>query len=220
MKIHLLKKVTFFYKNAWIDTFHYHMFHGHAVRTKRDPWGAYFLDDELTHPVTLYLNTFRSNHVFQPNLNLIVSENVRDCCSGVGTFKFLEARVAGTCQIPYNEGNFSHWDDPDYQDDGERPQKMLLQSARRSKNLSSHSRYFEWITAWLKDFPVTADDPKVQFEFPSIRERGELVLPRQALEDFRIGYLNRMYAIEDSLFRSLSDYLNFHYFVRSEHDVG
>lgn len=73
------------------------MFHGHAERRGAAyPLLHYQLGDELRHRLRVSRNFYRRSEVFQPNLNLVVSETLRSTLAPMGTGKidFLEVELA------------------------------------------------------------------------------------------------------------------------------
>src|SRR5437868_2486808 len=124
------------------------MFHGDASRNvPGDESGAYFLGDSLDHKLNLYLNLFHINDIIEPTGTLLVTEPVKSALTVFQGIEFLPASLRLVRNIPYKEGDFSHWEDPDYMDDGEEntPLNIVLRGDDERHRFNSLPTYYEII---------------------------------------------------------------------------
>lgn len=89
------------------------MFHGYAERRGAAyPLLHYQLGDELRHRLLVSRNFYRRSEAFQPNLNLLVSEELRSTLAplGAGRFAFLAVEFSKVFSEPYrlDEERYSH----------------------------------------------------------------------------------------------------------------
>ena len=191
MDLHIIKRITFFLNNPRIDSFHFTMFHGWAVRDGQDQDLSYGLGDRLELPLKLYVNTFRANDIIQPRLNLLVRPEIADRVGRHRNVELLKCVTQGVCEIPYAEGDFSHWEMPGYADDGERPKKMLLDAAR-PPGRGEATTFYELICPDLERIPGAARGRKVTVNFPSIRADLKFPAKNGIFEEFPIVWYRRL----------------------------
>jgi hypothetical protein len=219
MKVYALTKITCFVKNPLIDTYHFTMFHGWAVRGSHpDEDVSYFLSHRLELPLKLYLNTFRLGDVIQPRLNLLVRDTAIGEMRKQPNVEFLKCVTAGVCQMPYREGDFSHWDSPDYFDDGDQPRRMLLEAVQSPKPGEAPT-YYELICPDLDRIAGTSRVKKVTVTFPSIKETIEIPVARAAFNQFPLIWHDGCFLFSQELFEQFQSKLNWNYFVCTSVDL-
>ena len=214
MRIHVLHKITFFLGNKSIDTFHYTMFHGLETRPGcSESYKTYFLDDIIEHPLHLTLDFYRINPIIQPGVNLLVIEPVKKIITQFENISFLPVTLSKVKVIPYREGDFSHWDNPDYQDDGEGPDRLLLAGRDERKRIPFLPQYTEVIGA-------NSERVKKRFkamnnfnvEFKASKKNIDIFASPELVKTYPLQWQNGVFIVHDSLFQAIQEFINPTYF--------
>jgi len=220
MKLHVVKRLTCFLKNDKIDSFHYDMFHGYASRDVRGhERDAYFLGDRLEHKLNLCLNLFRINDIIEPTGTLLVTEPVKSVLAAFQEVEFLRANLRLVRNIPFMEGDFSHWNDPEYRDDGEEntPIRILLEGDDERYQFSALPTYYEVICANLHRLLDKYDNwQAMNCDFGLPTNSVQVPLNRLVVEKYPIFYFGGAHIIREDIFVLLKDFFNWTYFVSVE----
>lgn len=224
MKAYLIKKLTFFGDDSNIDTFHYTMFHGLAEKDD-DGVGvssSYVLGDDLRCGLRLTVNAYRIQNLFQPKRNFVVSQVLRDMLAGFSGFEFLKAQLKKVIWARYDEGNFDHWNDPQYRDPGNGPELFIEGQPDRDDLKKNLPKFYEIICPnYYKVLP----------QFSNLNEYTSYIGPTEFDPKFSAKLSSQMVSfypmlkhasgtiVNEQVFEVLEPFFDWHYFLKAEFDL-
>lgn len=214
MNVCIVRKNTSFLHTKAIESYHYTMFHGIACRGERGlPMENYNFGDELRTSLKLSINSYRLNPIIQPSLNLLVSKEVKVLLNGLAGVEFLAVEIVYARPIKYAEYDFSFWDNPSYLDDGEGPERVLLNAPNDLSSLPSGFAYYEVICPELFGMAKSGESTtQLEYNFPELFVSESVPVTREILERYPYLSFGSELIFEESLFEKLKKHFNPHYF--------
>ncbi len=197
-----------FLKTPEIDSYHAQMFHGLVVQQegRRD----------------LIVNGTATGHLTCPSEELVVTEPLKRRLEHITSVSFSPAAISRVAFLTYMPGNFSHWDNPNYSDDGTDPERLLIQASRPHSEIGDS---LPLPNLYFLEGPRLGDicaqhptDSKlniaIQFQH-SVVELNRSV-PESVLSSYELIVFGNMLLLRTGLLASIQDLIDWTYFERSE----
>lgn len=197
-----------FLKTPEIDSYHAQMFHGLVVQqeSRRE----------------LIVNGTATGHLTCPSEEIVVTELLKSRLDEKTGAIFTPAAISRVALLDYLPGNFSHWDNPNYSDDGMVPERLLVEASRPYSGIGGDlplpNLYFLEGPKFRDVCAGHRTDTKlniaIQFEHSAMDLK--LSVPESVLSSFELITFGYMLLFRAGLLKCIQDLIDWTYFERSE----
>jgi hypothetical protein len=212
----IIRKKTCFIDDPAIDSFHYLMFHGRVTnRGELLPLGQ-------RPRMQLEINVYKKNDIFMPMTKLVVSDRVKSILEKMFQLSFRDIIIKKAVYIPYNDYSFTHWDDPNYYDDGEGPQRVMRSHPDIQNVLEDMPHYYEVDYGSLSEIERRFSNLKrfeVEMETTRVTHKFIGRLSGEILTEYPLLWHDGCTVLSEAAFDAIGAYFNFNYFLIRDIDV-
>jgi hypothetical protein len=196
------------------DDFQFAMFFGEDLRKET----GYALGDKPLPPARLVKNVYKLADWFNPNLNFIVSERLKQKLSNFQNIGFQEVEFVKLFEYPYADDDFSHWDIKGYKD-----VDSFIKKLKNDKKLKDKiGKYYELLIPNYKDIVNQYNDLK-EFKLSlNIRDKYDiyiLKLSEKFLKDYPVFWMMKTICIEE-IYEAIREYINPSFYYIKEYDLS
>jgi hypothetical protein len=197
-----------FLKTPEIDSYHAQMFHGLVVRqeSRRE----------------LIVNGTATGHLTCPGEEIVVTELLKRRLDDKTGVSFSPAAISRVAILSYMAGNFAHWDDPNYSDDGTGPERLLVEASRPYSGIGGDlplpNLYFLEGPKFRNVCAGHRTDLKLNIavQFAHSVMDLKLSVPESVLSSYELITLGNMLFFRAGLLEGIQDLIDWTYFERSE----
>ena len=214
MDVVLLNSQTCLTECSQIDAFHCRLFHGVTERGGRSPTNKdYRLAHSVDHPLKLHRNVWNIPDVFEVSLCLVVSEKVKTEILSVDQIEFEQVEFARTFSIPYEKGDFSHFERIGHYDE----QMAYISSQNHDPSLlSSLDSFYELkcprLQNVLSEFTSASNLVQIELEGFDTDDLAEIEICPEMLDRFPILQYGSIRIFRKDVFEKIQNYVSRDFF--------
>ena len=211
----IIAKKTSFINDPAIDSFHYTMFHGLVG-------GQNAMPTAQAQGLAIELNAYRINEIIMPKVKLVVSARIKNALSEFPHLRFEAASITKIFVVPYQEGVFFHWEDPNYTDDGEGPVRVIQSHQHREDLRDTVPPFFEMNAPRLLDVSPAFTkliDIDLKVGSGSVPKPFTCSLSSELLLEYPILWHSGFTIFSTQAFGSVEKTINWNYFLRADFEV-
>ncbi len=212
MFCYIVKKTTTFIGSSDIRSFHYNMFHGAASRE-----GVAYPNERQLHygsadraPLHISRTGNSMPPIFQPSMNLVVSETVKNKLENIQPVEFIQIVFDKLFKMEYTEGDFSWYDNGhNISEDN-----IHLVAPHESAFERSTPLYYELLSPRLSDLRIerTCATHRVKLGLSPNDEIVELRVDSRVVEQYPILWHEGTHVFSAKAFELIGPFLNVTYF--------
>lgn len=203
------------------DILHYLLFHGDASRNSipDTKTASHFLNDDLSELMKIRCCGVNIPSVFQPDLSLVVSEDVKNILNTICNVKFAEVLFSKLVNYSYKVGDFSYYDSPQFKSDPNKNRSdKILDILPDDPNLHNFDKHWHELVVTNMARINNSKSKSMSIRMPDIFEDIEICYSPSHLNLYPIFWYD-VILFNRSVFDLIFPYINLDFFSFAEVDL-
>jgi len=196
------------------DDFQFAMFFGEDLRKET----SYALGDKPLPPARLVKNVYKLADWFNPNLNFIISERLKQKLGNFKNIGFQEVEYVKLFEYPYADDDFSHWDIKGYKD-----VDSFIKKLKHDKKLKAKiGKYYELLIPRYKDVVNQYNDLteyKISLDFDDKFDIYVLILSEKFMNIYPVLWMMET-IFNEQIYEIVKEYINPSFYYIKEYDLS